>query len=91
MAKQARRHHHIPECYLEWFTTKVGKNKKQLAVASINEFRFFETIPLNVANIRDFNRIEIPGFAPDALEGMLSKFESEAANAIRDGLADAEI
>jgi hypothetical protein len=54
-----------------------------LAVANLASHQFFETNPRNVGGIRDFNRIEIEGFKPDALEGMLANFESEVAPAIR--------
>ena len=43
----------------------------------------FETTPRNVGGIRDFNRIEIEGYEPDALENAWSEFEGSAATAIK--------
>ena len=82
MAKEARHHHYIPQCYLRGFATGSGK-RCRLTVASLESQEFFETKPRNVAGVRDFNRIQVDGFAPDALEGMLADFEGEVATAIR--------
>jgi len=82
MANEARHHHYIPQCYLRGFSVGSGK-KRLVTVASLEGARFFETNPRNVGGVRDFNRIEIPGFKPDALEGMLANFEGEVATAIR--------
>lgn len=59
-----------------------GKRRK-INVANLTTAQFFETNPRNVGGVRDFNRIELPGFKPDALEGMLANFEGEVAAAIR--------
>lgn len=82
MANEARHHHYIPQCYLRGFATGSGK-RARLTVANLDAQEFFETKPRNVAGVRDFNRIDIEGFKPDALEGMLSNFEGEVATAIR--------
>ena len=82
MAKEARHHHYIPQCYLRGFTVGSGK-RRRVTVANLASRRFFETNPRNVGGVRDFNRINIEGFAPDALEGMLAHFEGEVATAIR--------
>jgi hypothetical protein len=78
MAKESRHHHHIPQCYLRGFTAS-GK----LTVADLGASKFFETNPRNVAGERDFNRIEIEGEKPDALESKLSGFEAQVAESIR--------
>jgi len=86
MATEARHHHYMPQCYLRGFSVGAGK-KCRVTVANLKNDVFFETNPRNVAGVRDFNRVELPGFKPDALEGMLSGFESEVAAAIRNIVA----
>ena len=80
---EARRHHHIPQFYLRGFTASTGKGDYKLTVANLAAGRFFETNPRNVGGERDFNRIEIEGHPPDALEQMLAGFETDAAESIR--------
>lgn len=82
MAKEARHHHYIPQCYLRGFAKGSGKLYR-LTVANLKSKQYFDTNPRNVGGIRDFNRLQIKGFKPDALEGMLSNFESQVATAIR--------
>lgn len=82
MANEARHHHYIPQCYLRGFATGSGKQCR-LTVANLRGKNFFETNPRNVAGIRDFNRVDLEGHAPDALEAALSKFEGEVAPAMR--------
>ena len=60
-----------------------GKGDYELTVANLATGRFFETNPRNVGGERDFNRIEIEGHPPDALEQMLAGFEADAAESIR--------
>jgi hypothetical protein len=45
--------------------------------------RAFRTSPLNVAAERDFNRVDVEGQTPDAIERTLALFEGEAVTAIR--------
>lgn len=82
MANEARHHHYLPRCYLRGFAVGSGK-KCRLTVANLKNDVFFETNPHNVGGVRDFNRIELAGFKPDALEGMLANFEGEVATGIR--------
>lgn len=77
-----RNHHYIPQCYLRGFAVGSGKTCR-LTVANIKERRFFETKPRNVGGRRDFNRVQIPGTDPNALETGLATFESQVAIAIR--------
>lgn len=83
MATEARHHHHIPQFYLRGFAASTGKDAHKLTVANLAAGRFFETNPRNVGAERDFNRIEIEGHAPDALEQKLAGFEAEVAESIR--------
>ena len=45
--------------------------------------KVFRTSPINVAVIRDFNRIDVEGLSPDALEQAWSPFEDQIVGAIR--------
>jgi hypothetical protein len=75
----ARAHHYVPQCYLASFTTE-GK---------ITVFDFesgkdpFSTNIKNVAQERDFNRIDSDELAPDALETAYAKFEGELAPVLK--------
>lgn len=82
MAKEARHHHYIPQCYLRGFGVGNGKRCK-VTVADLQTGSYFETNPRNIGGVRDFNRVAVDGMKPDALEGMLSTFEGKVADAIR--------
>ncbi len=76
----ARHHHYVPQLYLKGF---VGPSDgKQLFVVDGVRKTTFETVPRNVAGQRDFNRVELEGIAPDALEAAFSGFETEVAASI---------
>lgn len=78
----ARHHHFLSQCYLKGFTR--GKSKKsKLAVIDLKGRKSFETTPRNVGGVRDFNRVEIEGVDPNHLESELSKFEGQAATALK--------
>jgi hypothetical protein len=78
----ARHHHFLSQCYLKGFTK--GKSKKsKLAVIDVKGKKSFETTPRNVGGVRDFNRVEIEGVDPNHLESELSKFEGQAATALK--------
>lgn len=76
----ARRHHYVPQCYLRGFVTEPQKPK--LFVIDGKERRSFRTAPANVAAERDFHRIDVEGYEPDALENALSGFEAELSQAL---------
>jgi hypothetical protein len=76
----ARRHHYVPQCYLRGFI--LDRAKPQLYVIDGKDQRTFRTAPANVAAERDFHRIEVDGYKPDALESRLSGFESEVSQAL---------
>jgi hypothetical protein len=75
----ARAHHYVPQCYLASFAPD-GK---------INVFDFesgkdpFSTKTKNVAQERDFNRIDSDDLPPDALESAYAKFEGELAPVLK--------
>ena len=78
----ARRHHYLPQGYLAAFT-HTGLKDGQFNVLDVESGRTFRTSPVNVATKRDFNRVDIDGHSPDAIEQALSPFEANAIAAIR--------
>ena len=77
----ARRHHYVPQSYLAFFTESEDKNGSFYALDR-KTGKSFPTSPLNVANIRDFNRIDVVGQRPDALESKFGEIEGKASEAI---------
>jgi hypothetical protein len=73
-----RQHHIIPACYLSGFTD-TGTAGGRIFVFDYLRNRHFETSPKTIARERDFYRIEEPGVDPNAIEMLLSEFESHAA------------
>ena len=75
----ARAHHYVPQCYLASFTS----------ADKIRVFDFesgkdpFSTNTKNVAQERDFNRIESDNLPPDALEAAYGNFEGELAPVLK--------
>lgn len=78
----ARKHHYLTQSYLAAFTTD-GTKDSQFCVFDVESGRSFRTSPVNVAAQRDFNRVDIEGHSPDAIENALAPFEGNAVNAIR--------
>lgn len=78
----ARRHHYLPQSYLAAFTD-TGLKDGQFSVLDVQTGHSFRTSPLNVGAERDFNRVDVEGHAPDAIENALAPFEGEAVGAIR--------
>jgi hypothetical protein len=83
MGKTARRHHYISEFYLNGFTYRDGKAKKLVAL-NRQENNYFTPTAKSLANVRDFNSINIPRMKTDAVETILSDFETKAAVAIQE-------
>ncbi|WP_293008599.1 DUF4238 domain-containing protein [Nitrosomonas sp.] len=78
----SRRHHYLPQSYLAAFTD-TGLKGGQFFVLDIQKGSSFRTSPLNVGVERDFNRVDVEGYVPDAIENALAPFEGEAIDAIR--------
>jgi hypothetical protein len=74
----ARAHHFVPRCYLNNFTT-AGK----ILAVDLSTGRRFSTNTKNVAQERDFNRIDSGTLPPDALEMAYATFESELAPVLK--------
>jgi hypothetical protein len=73
----ARLHHYVPQLYLRGFCRDL--TRPRLLVVDAVAKRAFETSTRNVAAERDFNCIEIDGFAPDKLEMDLQSSRLSAA------------
>jgi hypothetical protein len=82
MKPTAHRHHYLTQAYLAAFTD-TGSKDGQFYVLDVNSGKCFRTSPKNVAIERDFNRIDVEGKPPDALEQALSPFEERMAQACR--------
>jgi hypothetical protein len=74
----ARRHHYVPRFYLRGFCNGDGL----LFVVDAKTKKEFTTAPENVAAEKDFNRIDIEGVPPDAVEKAFANFEGEVAPAL---------
>jgi hypothetical protein len=81
MAKEVkaapRRQHFVPQFYLRGF---VGE-KNRLFVVDRPSKKTFRTAPKNVAAERDFNRVDVEGMDPNAVEKALAEFEGKVAPA----------
>lgn len=79
-----RQHHYLPKFYLKGFTAAHQK-KPKVYVFDLQKNTWLEK-PTNIKNIgtiRDFNRIDVEGHSPDALEKSLSTFEAEVSQALK--------
>lgn len=77
----ARRHHFVPQGYLEGFAA--DSERPQLQVFDLAQRKTYTTSPINIAVERDFNRVEIQDRPIDELEVRLGQIESEVIAAIR--------
>lgn len=73
---QSRQHHFVPQCYLKGFS-RVRQRKAKLHVVDFLASKTFQTSTQKVASQRDFNRVDLEGVPPDAVEQDLAKFEGE--------------
>lgn len=77
-AAEPKRHHYVPRFYLNGFKGA----KDQLFVVNRPTRHSFRTAPDNVAGQNYFNRLEVEGMDPNALEKALAEFEGEVAPAL---------
>ena len=82
MGQVARDHHFVAQCYLAGFTD-TGTKDGRLCVYDFKAERFFRQKPRNVAYEVDFNRVDVEGHPPDALETAFGQFEGRTASVIR--------
>lgn len=83
MPKIARAHHFVPQFLLAGFTPSGSKNDR-LWTFDRHTGKQWRTTPENVANRKDYYRVNLAGVAPDAIEIALNKMESDASNVIRE-------
>ncbi len=86
MKKTSRNHHFVPQVYLAGFTDD-GTRDGQFYASDLVSGSIFQTKPRNVAAMRDFNRIDIDGQDPDALEQALGAFEGRTGSVLQ-GIRD---
>ena len=80
MAEKAN-HHIVPQFYLRNFATGSGRKARITAFESKTGLSF-KTAVRNVGAIRHFNRIEVQGQDPNALENALAEVEAQIAPAL---------
>lgn len=81
---EPRRHHYLPEFYLGKFTNR-GDATDMLFVVDVERQKTWRQKPKELANIRDFYRIDVEGLDPFLVEKELSsKIETKAASVIAD-------
>jgi hypothetical protein len=78
----ARNHHFISQSYLAQFTD-TGQVDGKLFAFPVGGGASFHTVPRNVGAERDFNRVDMSGHRPDAIENEFGRFEGQACDAIR--------
>lgn len=79
--KPARAHHYVPEFYLAGFTLK-GNRQDFLWVHDQEQKKCWQTRPTNIAQQRDFYRVDIDGVEVDSVEKALAEFEAQAAKVL---------
>lgn len=90
MKKIARNHHFVPQGYLGGFTD-TGTRYGHLFVSDLVSNSVFRTKPRNVGAKRDFNRIDVDGQDPDALEKAFGEFEGRVIPVIREIQASGDL
>ena len=78
---EPRKHHFIPQGYLKNFS--ISDKGKQVVLLDANRKICVPVSVKDVAQRRDFNRIEIDGVDPNIIEKSLSHFEGKASCALR--------
>jgi uncharacterized FlaG/YvyC family protein len=79
---EPRIHHYIPQCYLKGFSVG-GSKKSKLVVFDYEKRKRFETVPRNICAQRDYNRINVEGQDPGAIEKKYAEIESEIARSLK--------
>lgn len=83
MPSEPRHHHFIPQGYLRGFAQQRGSRQWYTHVTNLVKGSSYLTNVRNVCGERDFMRVEMDGYAPDAIEKEMSNFEALCIAAIR--------
>lgn len=83
MTDESRHHHYIPQAYLKGFARKGSERQWYTHVTDLSAQRTYTANIRNVCGERDFLRIDLEEYPPDALEKEMSTFESKCISAIR--------
>ena len=78
---EARKHHYLPQAYLKNFS--IEYKNKQLFVLDGSSNKSYVSSILDLAQRRDFNRVEIDGYDPNFIEKHMATFESKLAASIK--------
>ncbi|MFK4719672.1 DUF4238 domain-containing protein [Bradyrhizobium niftali] len=70
----------MPQCYLRQFANKHGK-AHHVSVFDRKKAQRYKNNTQDVACQNYFNRIQLDGMDPDALEAAMSEFETKLADA----------
>ena len=83
----SQNHHYVSQMFLKNFATREG-GKATLFVMDMKSGKQFESGPQNIACEKGFNKIDIGGEDPYAVEKELSKVESEISPALKRVIAE---
>jgi hypothetical protein len=78
---EPRKHHYIPQCYLRNFS--IDNRRKQVLLLDMKRKIKRVVSIADIAQRRDFNRVEIHDVDPNALEKSFSKFEDDVSRSIK--------
>lgn len=81
-----KNHHYVPKMYLKNFATGEGR-KASLVAIELESGKLFKPRLRRIASETDFNRIDIDGEDPYAVEKALSEVESEISPALEEVIA----
>ncbi len=87
MQKPSRRHHYVPQFYLNGFAG--DHERPRLFTVDLMGRKNFYANPLNIALKGDFHTVEVDGHPPDLIETALSDFEGAVAPALARTVATA--
>ena len=80
--KRPVKQHYVPQCYLRQFAIRYKRKGHQVAVFDRKKDKSFRANVKDVACQNYFNRIEVDGMDPNALEKAISQFETKLADAL---------
>lgn len=80
--KPARRHHYIPQLYLAGFTDS-GEKNGLLYAHDLRQLKSWRDKPANVAFVKNFHKIDVPGIDTDEIERVFCELEGAAAEVLK--------